>query len=318
MQNNQMAQETRDPSEEKLQKLAERVSPGSRVVRWRSMTGGSSAEMTAIELRRGDGASQTILLRRCGAANLEADPHTAATEHRLLKALHARGLPVPEPLHLDESRTLFEKPFLIIAFLEGEPDYAPADPLDAARQMAVFLAGLHRIDPDDADLAFVARPEEGPGYLEITRDVLPAAFGPAFDALQQRWPPAGNNCARLLHGDLWPGNLLWVEGRLTAVVDWEDATVGDPLADVAIARTDLSWSFGFEAVDRFTQTYAALTGFDLSALPLWDLRATLRQAPHAADYAEGWQELGRPDVTETLIHTCHARIVARARDALQT
>ncbi len=44
----------------------------------------------------------------------------------------------------------------------------------------------------------------------------------------------------LLHGDLWPGNVLWQDGRLVAVVDWEDGAVGAPLIDVASARGDLS------------------------------------------------------------------------------
>jgi aminoglycoside phosphotransferase (APT) family kinase protein len=47
-----------------------------------------------------------------------------------------------------------------------------------------------------------------------------------------------------LHGDYWPGNLLWNDGKLAAVLDWEDAERGDPLADIALARLDICWAFG--------------------------------------------------------------------------
>jgi aminoglycoside phosphotransferase (APT) family kinase protein len=299
-----------------LDTLAAHLLPGSRACGQRPMVGGSSAVMTAIDVDRGNGKKETVILRQCGGANLAADPHAAHTEFQLLRALHGRSLSVPQALHVDESLDLIDSPFLIISHLDGQPDYEPAEPVDAARQIAMFLAGLHTIDVESDDLAFVDRPSDGPGYFEIERAALPDVFLPGHDMLEAAWPPANHNGSCLLHGDLWPGNILWQGGQLTAVVDWEDATVGDPMVDLAIARVDMSWSFGFEALEVFTTTYAGLTGFDLSTLPLWDLRAALRQVPHAADYVEGWQELGRHDITEDIIQKCHLRLVEQAVAAL--
>ena len=110
--------------------------------------------------------------------------------------------------------------------------------------------------------------------------------------------------------------MLWRDGRLSGVVDWEDAGIGDPLADLAIARVDMSRAFGREAMEAFTARYAGRTGFDLSALPFWDLRAVLRQAPHCADYAEGWRNLGRADITEAVIRAAHTRLIEEAMAAL--
>lgn len=101
------------------------------------------------------------------------------------------------------------------------------------------------------------------------------------------------------------------------MIDWEDAGIGDPLADLAIARVDMSWAFGREAMEAFTVRYADRTGFDLSALPFWDLRAVLRQAPLAADYAEGWRNLGRADITEAAIRAAHTRLIEEAMPALR-
>ncbi len=69
-------------------------------------------------------------------------------------------------------------------------------------------------------------------------------------------------------------------------------------------------------MEAFTARYVTRTGCDLSALPLWDLRATLRQAPNAADFAEGWQELGRENITEFVIHAAHKRMVTEAMTQL--
>jgi aminoglycoside phosphotransferase (APT) family kinase protein len=91
--------------------------------------------------------------------------------------------------------------------------------------------------------------------------------------LRRRNPPV------LLHGHLWPGNVLWQDGRLVAVLDWEDAAIGDPLADVANARLELLWARGAEAKDEFTRWYRSLVpGVDVTDLPHWDRWAGLRLA----------------------------------------
>jgi aminoglycoside phosphotransferase (APT) family kinase protein len=76
----------------------------------------------------------------------------------------------------------------------------------------------------------------------------------------------------VLHGDYWPGNVLWQQGRLAAVIDWEDTCLGDPLADLATARVELLCQYGVEAMERFTSGYLDAAGSRcLDSLPLWEL-----------------------------------------------
>src|SRR5690606_19892791 len=56
----------------------------------------------------------------------------------------------------------------------------------------------------------------------------------------------------LLHGDFWAGNVLWHDDKLVAVIDWEDAMLGDPLADLGDIRIATFWSFGHDAMTQFT------------------------------------------------------------------
>ena len=90
------------------------------------------------------------------------------------------------------------------------------------------------------------------------------------------WPFSQINAPVLLHGDYWPGNILWRDEQLAAVIDWEDARLGDPLIDLAISRLDLLWIFGSEAMNSFTQDYLTGMAIDTRDLPYWDLCAALR------------------------------------------
>jgi aminoglycoside phosphotransferase (APT) family kinase protein len=94
--------------------------------------------------------------------------------------------------------------------------------------------------------------------------------------LEAAWPLAQRNPSVLLHGDYWPGNVLWRDGVLVGVIDWEDAGSGDPLSDVGNSRLEILWAFGIDAMRAFTEHYQALTSWDVTNLPYWDLCAALR------------------------------------------
>ncbi|HEY9219163.1 MAG TPA: phosphotransferase, partial [Phenylobacterium sp.] len=94
------------------------------------------------------------------------------------------------------------------------------------------------------------------------------------------------NAATLLHGDFWPGNVLWDAGRIAAVIDWEEAAFGDPLHDLGISRLDMLWAYGEPASQAFTAAYAkAAPHVDLAGLPWFDLAAALRPAGQISRWA---------------------------------
>jgi aminoglycoside phosphotransferase (APT) family kinase protein len=83
----------------------------------------------------------------------------------------------------------------------------------------------------------------------------------------------------VLHGDFWPGNILWRGDELVAVIDWEDAAVGDPLSDIACCRVELACAYGEAAMEAFTRHY--LRARDGAVAPerlaLWELYAKARR-----------------------------------------
>jgi aminoglycoside phosphotransferase (APT) family kinase protein len=247
------------------------------------LTGGVSADVHALELEGPDGHRRTVVVRQYDAAEPKPRHHGqgVAMEYGLLEALHRTGLPVPEPLLLDTTELLLPGPFLVIEFVDGSTD-VPADALNACLDvMAATLARLHRM------------PTEGLPELPLRTDPLPELFdylpgGAEWRALREhlagwtdsayRGPPA------LLHGDFWPGNLLWRDGRLTAILDWEDAALGDPASDVASCRLELLWKYGSAAVARFTRSYARECPVDGRRLALWEVYV----ASAAARFMGAW------------------------------
>lgn len=171
-----------------------------------------------------------------------------------------------------------------------------------------MLAQIHGVDSYTADLSFLP----GRELLEVPgrRPDGTADERRIWDVLSSAAPLPQRNRSVLLHGDFWPGNTVWKEGRLVAVIDWEDAAVGDPLADVANARLELLWALGIEAATEFTGQYESLKpDLDLTDLPYWDLWADLRLAGRLAEW-------GLDAVTEKAMRVGHETFVAQAFETL--
>jgi aminoglycoside phosphotransferase (APT) family kinase protein len=245
-------------------------------VRTWELKGGVSAQVTAVELELGDGRTEKLVVRRHGSADLSRDPAIAAHELRLLELLEAAGVCAPRPRYLDAAGEIFGTPCLVVDYVEG--DDAPADESAVVGGLAEALVEIHRLDC-------------------ATIDFLP-----------ERVRTPMRNPHVLLHGDFWPGNTLWRDGRLVAVIDWEDAAVGDPLADVANARLELLWALGLQAMDDFTRRYETATAVDLADLPDWDLWAGRRLGSHMA----GWSlDHATADAMRSEHETFMARALAR-------
>jgi aminoglycoside phosphotransferase (APT) family kinase protein len=251
------------------------VAPGGRLVGVHALTGGVSADVFGLEIATPGGGTRRVVVRRHRAAEHEEHrPAVTVKELHLLAALHREGFAVPEPyLHVDAGAPA--SAYLVMDWVDGSTELAAADVAGGLDQMAGFLVDLHALDPSHLRVAELA-PIEDPlvaitSYLpstDVGRDVA------ARLASGGTGPPPGRRV--VLHGDYWPGNVLWQDGRLAAVIDWEDASLGDPLADLATARVELLCRYGDAAMERFTTRYLAwhedrIGPLPLDRLPLWEL-----------------------------------------------
>jgi aminoglycoside phosphotransferase (APT) family kinase protein len=306
------------------ERLAQNLIPGSKLLRTWPLKGGISAEMTALEVERPDGRTSKLIVRRPSARALQRNPHAAREELELLRLARSLNLATPTPYYLDQSGEILPTPYLVIEYVEGQPEFAPADLADFTFQLATQLAEIHSVDRSKLELPFLSRPAKG--FAEAIGELSPR-IDPSFDVariratLEAAWPIAQRNASTLLHGDYWPGNLLWRDARLVAVIDWEDATLGDPLIDLAISRLDMLWIFGVDALHSFTQRYTSLMRIDYTYLPYWDLYAALRLArlagPDLAEWVAFFPPLGRPDITEQTLLAHYSHFVGQAFEKLE-
>jgi aminoglycoside phosphotransferase (APT) family kinase protein len=248
----------------RLEHLIQQFAPGSRLLRAWPLAGGVSAHTTAFEIEQADGGIEKLVVRRHGKWDLARHPRIAADEFALLQVLHAAGFAVPKPRHLDRSGETLAGPCVVLDYIEGQTEFAPRDLDDYLAKIAAWLAETHAFGVDR--VPFLRRTEAS------TIEINPSSLtGAAATALRGMRPPTQVNRSVLLHGDFWPGNVLWRDGRLVAVIDWEDASIGDPLVDLSVSRLELLWAFGVDAMRRFTDLYGRLTAVDLGNLAHWDL-----------------------------------------------
>jgi aminoglycoside phosphotransferase (APT) family kinase protein len=167
-------------------------------------------------------------------------------EHRWLPEL-APSLPlaIPTPLANGEPGDGYPWPWSVYAWIEGQTATIDRirDPDGAARDLAGFVVALHAIDPAGGPPGgrgepLAASDEEVRSAivnLEGMIDTAPAIA--AWDAALR--VPEWDGPPMWLHGDLLSQNLLAVDGRLSAVIDWGGVGVGDPACDAAPAWTYL-------------------------------------------------------------------------------
>ncbi len=252
--------------------------PRSKVERVVRLMGGVSADVHRLDLKLFDGSTTSLVLRSHGASH---SGHSAELEYQLLRALHKSSISVPEPLLVDVSGSLLVDPFLVIEFIEGTSNIPVAQNGQCIDLMADTLAAIHALPTSDLPT------------LPMRNDPLPEVLhylpkGNEWENLLAHLQSLSETeylgLPKLLHGDFWPENLLWRQGSIVSILDWEDAAFGDPLSDVACCRLELRYKFGQAGMQRFTQAYAKHRIVDCDRLALWQVYV----ASAAQRFMGGW------------------------------
>ena len=308
-----------DPMAAALQAIVAAVEPGGSFLSDAPLSGGVSYKLRALELRDSSGRPGKLVLRE--ATDLRAGRWglPLAAEFALIAQLHEQGALVPTPRLFDDSGTILRHPYAVYNFAPGEPLLGSEAPAAVGIAFAQELAKVHDVPIDALDLGAL------PDWTGFASGVLadsPRVPDTALreDLIRQKltdhWPPPPARRRCLLHGDFWPGNVIWDEGRITAILDWENAAIGDPAADVAISRLDLLWSFGSTATIAFTRRYREITSDPLPNLAIWDLFSALRPAGDLQNWADEYPKLGRPDITHATMTASHRWFLSQALAAL--
>jgi aminoglycoside phosphotransferase (APT) family kinase protein len=191
--------------------------------------------------------AERVVLRRPPRGPLLPRTHDVLREARLIEALRPTGFPAPEVLAICPGREVIGAPFYLMSYVEGvtlddeiPPAYGEEAPEVIASELMLVLGQLHAIDAAAGEIADLGRPD---GYLgrqfSLFSDLLDKTRNRPLPALDRvtAWLGARlpeQHGSTVVHGDYRLGNTMFEASRprLAAVLDWEMATLGDPLVDV--------------------------------------------------------------------------------------
>ncbi len=223
--------------------LIERLPQLQRPLRVKRIAGGRSN----LTLRVSDSAGASVIVRRAPESTHVASAHDMGREHRILLGLCGTAVPVPAPLGFCGEEGVLGAPFHVMEDVRGTivrdaaqaAQLAPELRARASVALVSALAALHAVDLTASGLDALAPPD---GYLRRQLRRWPAQWSEEeplhaqvvalAEALGERCPDVPS-C--VVHGDYRLDNVVLSDaGEIVAVLDWELATLGDPLADLGM------------------------------------------------------------------------------------
>lgn len=309
----------RAPAREKLARLCAEIQPGGKVRAVRRLRGGVSSGMHAVELVGPGDLRRWVVVRRYSEWRITRYPQAPAQEWATLTALARVGAPTPLPIWLDSAGTLFGCPTLVSSRMPGRGLLLPRDETRWVMELAQALGKIHAAPLHDHELAILRDQRDALVHF-LERDRPPAGLAEqpggteVWQVMRRLWPTIEPAPPTIVHGDYWPGNTLWLRGRLSAVVDWEQVLRGDPAQDVACCRQDLAVLLGPDAAETFLRAYEASTGRMLRQLVFWDLYMITWSLGQLEGWLKGYHDLGRTDLS---IEVARTRQTTFMEDALR-
>jgi aminoglycoside phosphotransferase (APT) family kinase protein len=184
------------------------------------------------------------------------EPEVAEREARALRVVEQIEVPTPRLLALDPTGGEVGVPALLMTRLAGRVDWWPADLEGWLRRLAEVLARIHAGPLPSPGLL----PDYGP-YGQLSYQPPPWARWPRIweRAVDLALGPVPDLPALLVQRDFHPGNVLWRYRRVSGVVDWQAASTGPAVVDVAHCRSNLL-GFDRDVADRFTTLWEGVSG----------------------------------------------------------
>ncbi|MGZ0711570.1 phosphotransferase family protein (plasmid) [Coraliomargarita sp. W4R53] len=201
------------------------------------------------------GARIPLVLRRPPLGHVLSSAHDMRREHRVISALKGTKVPVPTAIDIVDDTVdarVTGTPFFVMERAPGRvlakqaqnADYSASGIRALSVELIQHLAALHSVDPDSVGLSDFGKPD---GYLDRQMstwhrqlDASRSRATPELDALQTLLANSVPTTTRtgIVHGDYRLDNALVVgagdDPHVSAILDWEMATLGDPLVDLGI------------------------------------------------------------------------------------
>jgi len=293
-----------------------------------------------------DGTNR-VVVRRPPPPPTPPGGHDMLREARLIDGLRGTGVPVAQLLATAEAGEVIDVHFYVMSFAPGpvittETPAALSQPetrQQIGEAMVDTLVALHDADWQSEKLKGLGRPdgfnrrhlERMAGLVADADGVQPPHFAAIYTWLSDNVP--AETGAAVVHNDFRIGNLIVhaePPGRIQAVLDWELATIGDPLVDVAYflesvpdrdepltPTQEFATAFlepGYPSRKELADRYADLSGRDLTGLPWftamvqWKLAVLYEYGRRRAVSGVGDQYYADPQKVQLFLDAAHRTI----------
>ncbi len=255
-----------------------------------------------ISYKLTDASGSSWVLRRPPLGHIMPSEHDMGREFRVLSGLNSVSFPTPKAQGICTDEEIIGSKFMLMDFVDGRVIESAETAMTLSdiqagvisQNLVDTLAKLHRVDPADAGLDQLGRPE---GYLQRqvkrwgeqwqltkTRELVEIEelhnwLEGAISKLPTNLPSA------IVHGDYRIDNVILdpKTSEIIAVLDWEMSTLGDPISDLAISLVywsqagdtlrnqipvaqEVTSGPGFWTREQVVQRYVSQTGYDISHL----------------------------------------------------
>ena len=297
---------------ERNRAIVHTVAPGHELISVKPVSGGFTNYSRILECRTPAGSCVRLVVK---LLTDDPDPARALADYHGLRIAREHGIPAPEPLLLDETGSVLGMPGIVTAFVEGRQIAGPEDPTVWAETLARLLVRIHDVSPSERDRKHIYDgndlglyflhghwPEKMAGH-PLSSDI--------YGAVEELRQTTEGSPAVFVHMDYWPGNVLWLDDRVSAVLDWDAAGYGDRALDVAYFRMNMYLRGIKEAADIFLDCYEAEAG-PVSNLGFWELATAARPLPNPAAWIPASREMGDSGATDDRADTDYYEFVSGA------
>lgn len=223
-----------------------------KVTRLKKMTEGFSYQtiMFSVAWREKSGQHRKDLVLRMEPADpIALGPCSLEAQFAILKALQKSTVPAPPPLCVEPDASVLGTPFMIVERVRGEVPISWGEGLDEATRVRIkdqfvdINARIHRVDWQGLGLTFMLGAETPDTCDVVTREIN--RWEKVVNELSVRPEPILNEALlwcrdnkpvpkklSLVHGDYRMGNFIWHNNKIRAMLDWEIASIGDPMCDL--------------------------------------------------------------------------------------
>ena len=268
---------------------------GGRVASVAVLPGATSSVLHSVAVEV-NGERRSLVLRRFTNRDwVRREPDVAVREAASLQQATRARLPVPELVATDRDGTYCGVPATLATMMPGEVVLRPGNWKGWLDGLAGAAAKIHRVDAAGFPWSY-RRYNEGESLAVPGWSKQPDAWKRAIQIVQGA-APSFRSC--FIHRDYHPSNVLWLDGRVSGVVDWVNGCRGPAGIDVAWCRHNLANLHGVSIADDFLAAYIAAAGSDSAYDPYWDLMSVVELLPGPPAMYEGWRAAGFPNISNT-------------------